>query len=425
MKVLIVGSGGREHTLAWKIAQSKKVEKIFCAPGNGGIEEIAELVSIKADDIKGLLEFAKENDIGLTVVGPEVPLVEGIVDEFTKNGLKIFGPTKRLALLEGSKVFAKETMKKFGVSTADFEVFSDASKAKEYLKKKGVPIVVKADGLAAGKGVIMAETIKEAEVAIDDILVKKIFGNSGDRIILEDCLEGEEASILVFSDGKNIVPLVSSQDHKRIFDNDKGPNTGGMGAYSPAPVVSGKLFDEVIDTVFRPIIDGLAVEGKFYKGVLYGGIMITKSGPMVLEFNVRFGEPETQEILPRLKSDLVDIMMACIDGELDKIDIEWDQRACLCVVLASKGYPALYEKHKEINGLKHVKDIKDATVFHAGTARENGKVFTSGGRVLGVTGLGKDINAAKDTAYQAIDKIEFDGIYYRKDIGYRAIGREK
>ncbi len=425
MKVLIVGSGGREHTLAWKIAQSKKVEKIFCAPGNGGIEEIAELVSIKADDIKGLLEFAKENDIGLTVVGPEVPLVEGIVDEFTKNGLKIFGPTKRLALLEGSKVFAKETMKKFGVSTADFEVFSDASKAKEYLKKKGVPIVVKADGLAAGKGVIMAETIKEAEVAIDDILVKKIFGNSGDRIILEDCLEGEEASILVFSDGKNIVPLVSSQDHKRIFDNDKGPNTGGMGAYSPAPVVSGKLFDEIIDTVFRPIIDGLAVEGKFYKGVLYGGIMITKSGPMVLEFNVRFGDPETQAILPRLKSDLVDIMMACIDGELDKIDIEWDQRACLCVVLASKGYPALYEKHKEINGLKHVKDIKDATVFHAGTARENGKVFTSGGRVLGVTGLGKDINAAKDTAYQAIDKIEFDGIYYRKDIGYRAIGREK
>lgn len=424
MKVLVVGSGGREHALVWKIAQSKKVDKIFCAPGNGGIKEIAELIDIKADDVDGLLRFAKGNKIDLTVAGPEIPLVDGIVDEFTKNGLKIFGPTKELAMLEGSKVFAKETLKKFNVPTADFKVFTDASNAKEYLKKKGAPIVVKADGLAAGKGVIVAETIEEAEKAIDDILVKKIFGIAGDKIILEDCLEGEEASILVFSDGKNIVPLVSSQDHKRIFDNDKGSNTGGMGAYSPAPVVSGRLFDEIIQKVFTPIIRGFAKEGKFYKGVLYGGIMITGKGPMVLEFNVRFGDPETQAIIPRLKSDLVEIMLACIDGDLDKMELEWDKRACLCVVAASKGYPGSYENHKEIKGLLDASKIKDSVVFHAGTSSENGKIFTSGGRVLGVTGLGKDIKSARDITYKAISKIKFDGIYYRNDIGYKAIGRQ-
>lgn len=424
MRIFVIGSGGREHALIWKIAQSRKVDKIFCAPGNGGIKEIAEIVDIKIDNIAALLRFAKDEKIGLTVVGPEIPLVKGIVDEFTKYGLKIFGPRKDLAMLEGSKVFAKEAMKRFGVPTADFGVFDDSLKAKDYLRQRGVPLVVKADGLAAGKGVVVAQSVREAEEAIDSMLVKKIFGKSGERIILEDCLEGEEASILVFSDGKNIAPLVSSQDHKRIFDSDKGPNTGGMGVYSPAPVVSGKIFDEIIDRVFRPIIRGFAGEGKPYKGVLYGGIMITKKGPMTLEFNVRFGDPETQAILPRLKSDLVEVMLACIDGRLREIKLEWDKRACLSIVAASKGYPGPYEKHKEIHGLKDLRALGDVAVFHAGTESKDGKIFTSGGRVLGVTGLGRDIRSAKAVAYAAIDKIKFDGIYYRHDIGYKAIGRQ-
>jgi len=420
-RVLVIGSGGREHTLVWKISQSKHVDKVFCAPGNGGIKEIAELVDIKADDIDGLLRFAKENKIDLTLAGPEAPLVRGIVDRFLEEGLKIFGPSKELAMLEGSKVFAKETMKRFGAPTADFKVFDNPDKAKGYLKKKGAPIVVKADGLAAGKGVIVAQSVEEAETAIDSIMVKKIFGGAGERIILEDCLEGEEASILVFSDGKNIAPLVSSQDHKRIFDNDKGPNTGGMGAYSPAPVVTGKIFDEVIRKIFRPIINGLAKEGKFYKGVLYAGVMITKDGPMLLEFNVRFGDPETQAIVPRLKSDLIEVLTACIDGTIDKIRLEWDERASLCVVLASKGYPGPYERHKEVHGLEDIRGMKDVVVFHAATSSENKRIFTSGGRVLGVTGLGKDVRLAKDRAYEAIAKIRFDGMHYRKDIGNRAI----
>ncbi|MBU1006992.1 MAG: phosphoribosylamine--glycine ligase [Candidatus Omnitrophica bacterium] len=423
MKVLVVGSGGREHALVWKIAQSKKVDKIFCAPGNAGIKEIAETVDVKADDTPALLKFAKANKIGLTVVGPEVPLVKGIVDEFMKEGLKVFGPSKELAMLEGSKVFAKETMKRFSVSTADFMVFEDADKAKAYLRKKGVPVVIKADGLAAGKGVIVAEDTREAEQAIDDILVKRIFGEAGNKIIIEECLRGEEASILIFSDGKNIAPLASSQDHKRIFDNDKGPNTGGMGAYSPAPVVSGKLFDEIIDSVFRPIINGLASEGRPYKGVLYGGLMITENGPMALEFNVRFGDPETQAVLPRLKSDLADIMMACIEGKLNELKLEWDDRPCLSIVAASKGYPGVYEKNKNISGLNTVRSIKDVAVFHSGTALRDGNIVTDGGRVLAVSGFGKDIKSARDTAYEAMDKIKFEGIYYRKDIGDKAIGR--
>jgi len=420
MKVLVIGSGGREHTIVWKIAQSKKVDKIYCAPGNGGIKELAELVNIKADDVDALLSFAKENKIDLTVVGPEVSLVKGIVDIFQQEGLKIFGPTKELSMLEGSKVFAKEAMTKFGLPTADFKVFDDPKDAKKYLNEKGAPIVVKADGLAAGKGVIVAKTVEEAETAIEDIMVKKIFGSAGDRLILEDCLEGEEASILVFSDGKNIAPLVSAQDHKRIFDNDEGPNTGGMGAYSPAPVVSGEIFNDIIDKVFRPMITGLAKQGKYYKGVLYGGLMMTKHGPMVLEFNVRFGDPETQAILPRLKSDLVDVAIACTEGSLDKINLEWDERSCLCIVAASKGYPGSYEKHKKISGLE---DVKDGMVFHAGTVSENGNIFTNGGRVLGVAGLGSDIKSAKLKAYEAAGKIKFDGIYYRKDIGNKAIRR--
>ena len=421
MKILVIGSGGREHAIVWKLSQSKNVDKIYCAPGNGGIKEIAEIIDIKADDINSLLNFAKANKIDLAVVGPEAALVKGIVDIFNREGLKIFGPLKELAMLEGSKVFAKEIMERFGLPTAKFRVFSKPEEAKEFLKQKGAPIVVKADGLAAGKGVIVAKTIKDAEDAIDNIMVKRIFGDSGNRIILEDCLEGEEASMLIFTDGKTIVPLESSQDHKRIFDGDKGPNTGGMGAYSPAPVVSQKILDDIMNKVFRQIVYGLRKEDRVYKGVLYAGLMITKKGPMVLEFNVRFGDPETQAILPRLKSDLVDIMLACIDGRLDKTGVEWDKRPCLSVVCASKGYPEEYEKDIEISGLEEARAINDVIIFHAGTRNENGRFFTNGGRVLAVTGLGRDIKSAQENAYKAIEKIRFKGMHYIKDIGNRAI----
>jgi len=421
MKILVIGSGGREHALVWKLSQSKKVKKIYCAPGNGGIKELAEIVDIKPDDINGLLDFAKRNKIDLTVAGPEMPLVKGIVDLFIENGLKIFGPLKELAMLEGSKVFAKDVMTEFKVPTAGFKVFDNPDSAKAYLKEKGVPIVIKADGLAAGKGVIIAKTIKEAEQAIDSIMVLRIFGESGNKIILEDCLEGEEASLLIFTDGKTIVPLESSQDHKRIFDNDMGPNTGGMGAYSPAPVVSEDVLDDAMKKVFRPVVDGLAKQGKVYKGVLYAGLMVTKNGIKVLEFNVRFGDPETQAILPRLKSDLADAMLACIDGTLESIDIKWDNASCISVVCASRGYPDEYEKNKEIIGLEQARKMKDIIIFHAGTKSEDGKILTSGGRVLSVTGLGKDIRSAKENAYKAIEKIRFEGMHYRKDIGDRAI----
>ncbi|MFA4991460.1 MAG: phosphoribosylamine--glycine ligase [Candidatus Omnitrophota bacterium] len=422
MRILVIGSGGREHALAWKMAQSKKAEKIYCAPGNAGIKEIAELVDIKADDIPGLLNFAKKNKIDLTVAGPEIPLVKGIVDAFCKEGLKIFGPSRELANLEGSKVFSKETMRRLGVPTADFSVFDDAIKAKEYLRQKGVPRVIKADGLAAGKGVIVARTLEEAEKAIDLMMTKKAFGSAGDKIVIEECLYGEEASILAFTDGRTIVPLESSQDHKRIFDNDKGPNTGGMGAYSPAPVVTKDIMRQVIKDVFKPVIDGLRKEGKVYKGVLYAGLMITENGLKVLEFNVRFGDPETQAILPRLDSDLADIMLSCVDGTLDEADVKWKRDACLSVVCASKGYPDEYERHKEISGLGDARK-QGAIVFHAGTMTEDGKVFTSGGRVLGVTALGKDIKSAKENAYKAVGEIRFEGMHYRKDIGDRAINR--
>ncbi len=421
MKVLVVGSGGREHALVWKIAQSKLVKKLFCAPGNGGIAEIAEIVDIKQEDIEGLVRFAKDKRIDLTVVGPEAPLVKGIVDRFSEEGLRVFGPTKELSQLEGSKVFAKEMMKRFGAPTADFKVFENLDEAKKYIKQKGVPIVVKADGLAAGKGVIVAKTQDEATDAIERIMVRKEFGDSGKRIVIEECLEGDEASILVFSDGKTIIPLDSSQDHKRIFDGDKGSNTGGMGAYSPAPIITEKIFKEIIERIFRPVIDGLAKENLFFKGVLYGGLMITKDGPKVLEFNVRFGDPETQAIIPRMKTDLIEEMEACIEKRLDEIKIDWDRRACLSVVIASKGYPEKYEKGKEIFGLEEIKKLKDIMVFHAGTVQKSGKFLTNGGRVLGVTALGKDIKEAKERAYRAVERIDFDGKYYRSDIGYRAI----
>jgi len=424
MKILVIGSGGREHTLVWKIAQSKLVDKIYTAPGNGGIAELAECVDIKADDIEGLLSFAIEKKVDLTVVGPEVSLVAGVVDKFEEKGLKIFGPKKSAAQLEGSKVFSKEFMARNNIPTAKFKVFDDSLNAKDYINELGAPLVIKADGLAAGKGVIICKGPQEAIAAIDLIMEKKIFKEAGDRVVIEECLEGQEASILAISDGKNFVILESSQDHKRIFDNDKGPNTGGMGAYSPAPVITEELSAEISEKVMKPVINGMKKEGNVFRGVLYAGLMITKDGLKVLEFNVRFGDPETQAIIPRLKSDLVEVIIASLDGKLDVFKLKWDSRACVCVVMASGGYPQKYEKEKEISGLDVAKKMQDIIVFHAGTRRENDKVFTSGGRVLGVAGLGTNIKEAIDNTYQAVKKIDFEKKQYRKDIGFRAIGRK-
>lgn len=426
MKILVIGSGGREHALCWKIAASPKCSKLYCAPGNGGISEIAELVAIKADDIKGLLDFAKEKKIDLTVVGPEAPLVAGIVDTFEKNSLKIFGPSKYCAMLEGSKVFSKELMKNNNVPTADFKVFDSYSEALKYLDNKKPPVVVKADGLCAGKGVVVCKTIQEAKTAAEDMLVKKIFGGAGRRVIIEDCLIGEEASIIVMSDGKNVVNLASSQDHKRIFDGDKGPNTGGMGAYSPAPVVTKDIMKEVMDNVIQPVIKEMAKSGNPYKGALYAGIMITKDGPKVLEFNTRFGDPETQAIIPRLNSDLVEAMEMAVGGRLEGYELKWDPRACVSVVVASGGYPGDYEKGLEIEGLEATKSLNDVVIFHAGTNKGrrltdgNSTFITNGGRVLNVTALGSDIKDAINNCYNAIGKVKFEGMHYRRDIGARA-----
>jgi len=427
MKVLVVGSGGREHALICKIKQSPKADKIYAAPGNGGIANDAECIDIKADDIAALLDFAKKNKIDLTVVGPEAPLAAGIVDEFTKNGLKIFGPQKELAKLEASKVFAKEIMKEFGIPTADYKIFGDAKKAKEYALGRGNPLVIKADGLAAGKGVIICKDSREALTAIEDIMVRKIFGAAGEKIIIEECLIGEEASFLVISDGKDTVPLASSQDHKRIFDNDQGPNTGGMGAYSPAPVVDELMQERIMREIINPLIKGLAKKGKFYKGVLYAGIMVTKDGPKVLEFNVRFGDPETQVILPRLNTDLIDLFLASIDNKIAQMKLDWKNKTAVCVVLASGGYPGDYKKGFEIFGLEEaVKASKEVYIFHAGTILRNTHdairtTITAGGRVLNVVSLGDDARQAINNTYKAVSRIKFEGMQYRKDIGHRAL----
>ncbi len=433
MRILVIGSGGREHALVWKISQSKLCDKLFCAPGNSGIAQIAECIDIKADDIAGLLDFARKEKIDLTVVGPEGPLSLGIVDEFAKYKLKIFGPNKSAAQMEGSKVFSKELMAKYKVPTADFKVFDNPDEAKKYIEKVGAPCVVKADGLAAGKGVVVAKTVDEAKKAVESMMQEKIFGDAGNKIIIEECLQGEEASILVITDSKEVIALASAQDHKRVFDNDAGPNTGGMGAYSPAPVVTKELFKDILDKVIYRTIDGLAKEGIDYRGVLYAGIMLTKDGPKTLEFNVRFGDPETQAILPRLKSDLVEIMLAAGEQKLNRIrNLEWDSRACVCVVATAGGYPGNYEKGKEISGLEKAAEIKDVVVFHAGTKsrivndvgqKQEREYLTNGGRVLGVTGLGKTIKEAIDKAYAAVKEINFEGMHYRKDIGARAISK--
>jgi phosphoribosylamine--glycine ligase len=423
MRVLVVGSGGREHALAWKIRQSPLVDKIFCAPGNGGISQIAECVDIKADDIAGLTVFASRNKIDLTVIGPETPLSGGITDKFCANGLRVFGPSKEAARLESSKVFMKELAKKCGIPTAKFEVFTDSAAAKKYINGLKGRFVVKADGLAAGKGVVVCSSKREGLEAVEAMMERKIFNDAGKKVIIEECLEGEEASIIVVTDGKDAVPLASAQDHKRIFDGDKGPNTGGMGAYSPAPVVPEKMMDAVMKDIIKPAIDGLSKEGIKYTGALYAGLMIDGSGPKLLEFNCRFGDPETQAILPRLKSDFVELIEASVDDEIDIVSLQWDERPCVSVVISSGGYPGEYKTGFEIEGLDALEKMKDVHVFHAGTKIADGKTVTSGGRVLNVTALGSDIKDAIGRCYNAVNLIEFEGMHFRRDIGYRALNR--
>ncbi len=423
MKILVVGGGGREHALCWALNNSNKVTKIYCAPGNAGISEIAECVNIGAEDIENLCKFAKENSIDLTVVGPEAPLVKGIVDIFNENGLKIFGADKKGAQLEGSKVFAKEFFKKYNIPSADFKIFDNADEALKYAEAIEYPKVFKADGLAAGKGVIVAKTKDEGIEAIKKIMIDKKFGDAGNRMVIEDFLEGEEASFIAVLDGKTFIPFDSSQDHKPVFDNDEGPNTGGMGAYSPAPVVNETVFNKIIEKVLIPTINGLKNEGIEYKGVLYAGLMIKDNEPYVLEYNCRFGDPETQPLLVRLDYDFCEIIENAIDGNLEEIkdNVKWKDEAAVCVVMASGGYPESYKKGYEIKGLDEVKNMENVVVFHAGTKKEGNKIVTSGGRVLGVTALGKTIPEAIENAYKAVSKISWTDVHYRKDIGKKAL----
>ena len=419
MKVLVIGSGGREHALVWKIGQSPKVDKIYCAPGNAGIAQQAECVAIKADNLDGLLAFAQQNQIDLTVVGPEVPLTMGIVDKFQAQGLKIFGPSGKAAEIEGSKTFAKDLMAKYNIPTAKYGAFTDAAEAKAFLDTVGLPCVVKADGLAAGKGVLICETKAEAEEAIADILVDNKFGSAGSRVVVEEFLTGQEVSMLAFTDGKTVVPMVSSQDHKRIWDGDKGLNTGGMGAYSPAPVYTADIHEVVVPQVLEATVKAMETEGRSFSGILYAGLMLTADGPKVLEFNARFGDPETQAVLPRLKSDLVDIFLAIIDGRLNEMDIQWYEEAAVCVVMASGGYPETSEKGQVITGLAEAA-ATGAIVFHAGTKENDGNIVTNGGRVLGISALGNDIAQAIANAYRGVEQVKFENMQYRTDIGKKA-----
>ncbi|MBC8288311.1 MAG: phosphoribosylamine--glycine ligase [Nitrospinae bacterium] len=417
MRVLVIGGGGREHALVWKISQSPKVTDIYCAPGNAGTAEIAKNVPIAADQIDQLLEFAQKNEIGLTVVGPEQPLVMGIVDRFQEKGLRIFGPTARAAELEGSKAFSKDIMKKYGLPTAEYETFTSHELAQRYFDKETGPIVVKASGLAAGKGVILCRNSKEGLNAVDTIMKDKSFGEAGDKVVIEEFLEGQEVSVLAFSDGNTVLLMDSAQDHKAALDGDKGPNTGGMGAYSPAPIFTDLLRQKVRDKIMFPLVRAMQSEGRPYKGILYAGLMLTKHGPKILEFNARFGDPETQPLLVRMESDIVPLFEACIDGTLDQQELQWKPEPSVCVVMAAKGYPGSYERGKEISGLDEAG--ADVVVFHAGTKLEAGKVLSNGGRVLGVTATGPDTPSAIKKAYEAVSKIKWDGIHYRKDIGHR------
>ena len=417
MNILIIGGGGREHALAWKIAQSPRVKKVYCAPGNGGISQVAECSPIQATDILALVNFAREKKIDFTVVGPEAPLAAGIVDEFEKRGLVIFGPTMTAAEIESSKVFAKKMMQKYNIPTARGEVFTNPEEALDYIKSQGAPLVVKADGLAAGKGVIVCSTISEAEEAIALIMIKKAFGAAGSQVIIEERLRGEEVSFIAFTDGEVVLPILASRDYKLAYDGDRGPNTGGMGAFAPALALGDAMKERIMSAVLIPIISAMDSEGRKFKGALYVGLMITSAGPKVLEFNVRFGDPETQAVLPLLKSDILEPIIASTRGGLGKVRLKWKNESAVCVVIASGGYPKSYEKGKEIRGLDKLSDSEEVIVFHAGTALENKKVVTNGGRVLGVTGTASTLNKAISKTYQAIEKIKFDGMHYRQDIG--------
>lgn len=422
MNILILGSGGREHALLWKLAQSPEATKLYAVPGNPGMAELAECVAGSIEDNAAVVKFAQEKKIDLVVVGPEVPLMNGVVDALCAAGIKAFGPTKAAAELEGSKSFSKDIMKKYGIPTAKYEVFTDADAARAYIEKEGAPIVIKANGLAAGKGVIVAETKEQALDAVHEIMDDAAFGKAGSRVVIEAFMEGEEASLLAFTDGKTIRPMVSSQDHKRAYDGDKGPNTGGMGTYAPAPVMTKDMVEQATEKILKPMIAAMAKEGRPYQGCLYAGLMITEEGPKVVEFNARFGDPETQVVLPLLKGDLVKIMQACVDGTLDTAAVDWEDGAAVCVVMASGGYPKSYKKGYAIDGLKKAESL-GTFVFHAGTVKKDGKVVTSGGRVLGVTARGGGIKEATEKAYKGVEAIRFTDEFHRKDIAHRALER--
>lgn len=420
MKVLVIGSGGREHTLIWKLKHSKKVDKIFCAPGNGGIGQLARCINIKADNINNLADFATRNKIGLTVVGTEMPLAMGIVNEFQKRNLKIFGPTKEAAQLESSKAFCKEFMRKYHIPTAPFKIFTTAAEAIGFCNSVQFPVVIKADGLAAGKGVIIAKNIKEASRAIEDIMHKRIFGDAGSQIIIESFLRGMEVSVMAITDGNTILPLLSSQDYKQAFDGDRGPNTGGMGAYCPTSFTPPEIMEQINEHILVPAVKGLEQEGFPYRGVLYAGLMITGDGPKVLEFNCRFGDPETQVVLPLLKNDLADIFMATATQKLSSVGkLAWNNSTAVCVIMASKGYPGKYTTGVQIGGLQSSND-NNCYIFHAGTSQKGNRWITTGGRVLGVMGMDKNLKLALNRAYRMVNKIKFEGAMYRRDIGFRA-----
>ena len=419
MKILVVGGGGREHAIVWKLAQSPRVKKIYCAPGNGGISQIAECIPVKAIDIEGVISFALNNGIDMVMVAPDDPLAAGMVDAMEAKGIRAFGPRKNAAVLESSKAFSKDLMKKYGIPTAKYEVFEDSEHAIEYLRHQSFPLVVKADGLALGKGVIIAQGFDQAQEAVNSIMSDKVFGKSGDKLVIEEFLYGPEVSILAFTDGKTVVPMVSSQDHKRVYDNDKGLNTGGMGTFSPSRIYTSEMAEYCMENFYKPTIEAMNQENRKFKGVLYFGLIITPEGPKVLEYNARFGDPEAQVILPRLKTDLVDIFDAVIDEKLASLNIEWDNNAAVCVIMASGGYPEKYATGFEITGIKAAEKDYGVTVFHAGTKYDNGKLLTSGGRVLGVTAVASTLDDARARAYEGVGKISFKDMHYRKDIGIK------
>jgi len=423
MKILVVGSGGREHALCWAIAKSPKCKKLICAPGNAGISELARCVDIAADDVSGLVEFAVAEKVGLVVIGPEAPLVAGLADRLEESGIKVFGPSAAAAAIEGSKGMMKDLCAHYDVPTADYARFDEPDGAKEYIRAHGAPIVVKADGLAAGKGVILCRNENEAYAAIDHIMIEEAFGNAGAEVVVEEFMTGEEASFFAIVDGEHALPLVAAQDHKAAYDGDEGPNTGGMGAYSPAPVVDAAMSKRIMDEIILPTIKGMARDGKPYKGVLFAGLMITDTGPRLIEYNCRFGDPECQSIMSRLNSDLVELLLAAVDGTLDKVKLKWSRSSALTVVMAANGYPGRYQKDTEISGIEAAEKVAGVKVFHAGTELRNGRTLAIGGRVLGVTATGSSIEVAQKRAYEAIERIDWPDGFNRTDIGWRAINR--